>query len=233
VTRPVPATSIAAVGPVSPADHALIERFGDALLLEDGLSRNTLDAYRRDLGLLAAWLLRDRASSLASATEADLRAYIALRHPGSKATSGNRRLSTYRRFYRMLARERIRPDDPTLTLRAARAPARFPTTLSESQVEALLAAPDASTALGLRDRAMLETLYATGLRVSELVGLPTVSVGLNEGVCAWSARATRNGSYRWEGRPRAGSWRICARHAPSCSVRAHATRCSSRSAGAR
>jgi len=182
VTRPVPATSIAAVGPVSPADHALIERFGDALLLEDGLSRNTLDAYRRDLGLLAAWLLRDRASSLASATEADLRAYIALRHPGSKATSGNRRLSTYRRFYRMLARERIRPDDPTLTLRAARAPARFPTTLSESQVEALLAAPDASTALGLRDRAMLETLYATGLRVSELVGLPTVSVGLNEGV---------------------------------------------------
>ncbi|MFT3805140.1 MAG: site-specific tyrosine recombinase XerD [Burkholderiaceae bacterium] len=173
---------MAAVGPVAPDDQALIERFSDALLLEDGLSRNTLDAYRRDLSLLAAWLLRDRAASLASATEADLSAYVALRHPASKASSVNRRLSAFRRFYRMLARERIRPDDPTLTQRAARAPSRHPATLSEAQVEALLAAPDTSTPLGLRDRAMLETLYATGLRVSELVGLPTVSVGLNEGV---------------------------------------------------
>jgi integrase/recombinase XerD len=159
-----------------------IEAFCDALLLEDGLSSNTLAAYRRDLSLLARWLAAERGVALAEAQPADLHAYIAARHAGSRATSSNRRLTVFRRFYRWLVRQRLRDSDPTLAIRSAKQPPRFPKTLSESQVEALLAAPDVSTPLGLRDRTMLETLYATGLRVSELVGLRTVEVGLNEGV---------------------------------------------------
>jgi integrase/recombinase XerD len=172
----------------------LIELFCEALWLEDGLSRNTLAAYRRDLQLFGEWLARQaRADSdtadelvpdglLARAGPEQLQRYIADRHPLSKATSANRRLAVFRRFYRWLVRESHREDDPTLHIRSARQPPRFPKTLSERQVEHLIAAPDTGTALGQRDRAMLETLYATGLRVSELVGLRTVEVGLNEGV---------------------------------------------------
>ncbi len=159
-----------------------IDAFCDAIWLEDGLSRNTLAAYRRDLAALAAWLADPMRAPLHEASAADLQAYIAARHPGSRASSSNRRLAVFRRFYRYLVRERVREDDPTLHIRSARQPPRFPKTLSERQVEALLGAPDVETALGLRDRAMLETMYATGLRVSELVGLETVRVALNEGV---------------------------------------------------
>jgi integrase/recombinase XerD len=163
------------------ADRAALAGFGEALWLEDGLSRNTLAAYRRDLSMLAVWLA-GRSATLAGATEVDLQAYIAARHAGSRATSGNRRLTVFRRFYRWLVREGRRPDDPTLRIAAARQPPRFPQTLSEAQVEALLGAPADGEPLGVRDRAMLETLYATGLRVSELVGLPGVAVGLVDGV---------------------------------------------------
>jgi integrase/recombinase XerD len=166
----------------SDADLQAIAAFCDALWLEDGLSRNTLAAYRRDLRMLADWLAAERGVALASASQADLQAYIAARHADSKATSGNRRLSVFRRFYRHQVRQLARADDPTLRLRAAKQPPRFPKSLSEGQIDALLAAPDVDTPLGLRDRAMLETLYASGLRVSELVGLKTVEVGLNEGV---------------------------------------------------
>ncbi len=159
-----------------------IEAFGEALWLEDGLSRNTLAAYRRDLELFEGWLLDERGVALHDARESDLHAYIAHRHPGSRPTSANRRLTVFRRFFRYLVRERVRADDPTLHVRSARQPPRFPKSLSERQVEALLDAPDVGSALGLRDRTMLETLYATGLRVSELVTLATVQVGLNEGV---------------------------------------------------
>jgi integrase/recombinase XerD len=168
--------------PAVEVEASLVEAFCDALWLEDGLARNTIDAYRRDLSLFSQWLAQARLPGLDQAQAADLQAYIAARHPGSKASSANRRLTVFRRFYRWLARERRREDDPTLHLRTARQPPRFPKTLSESQVEALLAAPNAETPLGQRDRAMLETLYATGLRVSELVSLRTVEVGLNEGV---------------------------------------------------
>ena len=164
------------------AEHPQIASFCEAIWLEDGLSTNTLEAYRRDLRQLAAWLALEGRPDLAEVREADLTAYIAARFPGSRATSANRRLSTFRRFYRHVLRQGLRDDDPTLALRAARTPERRPGTLSEAQVEALLAAPDTTTALGLRDRAMLETLYASGLRVSELVNLRTVEVGLNEGV---------------------------------------------------
>lgn len=159
-----------------------VSTFCDAVWLEDGLAANTLAAYRRDLSMLAIWLAAERGVAIEVAGEADLLAYIAARHPGSRATSGNRRLSVFRRFYRHLVREGHRPDDPTQTIRAARRPQRFPSTLAFNQVEALLAAPDLTTPLGLRDRAMLETLYATGLRVSELVGLPAAGVSLDQGV---------------------------------------------------
>ena len=164
------------------ADLRIVESFCEALWLEDGLSRNTLDAYRRDLSSYAQWLRSESAHALADAGGDDLQRYIAARHRASKATSANRRLTVFRRFYRWLVRERRREDDPTLHIRSARQPPRFPKTLSEQQVEALLGAPAVDTTLGQRDRAMLETLYATGLRVSELVGLRTVEVGLNEGV---------------------------------------------------
>ena len=159
-----------------------IEAFADAIWLEDGLSQNTLAAYRRDLAALEHWLAGHQGVALHAAGEADLHAYIAHRHAASRATSANRRLTVFRRFYRYLVRERVRDDDPTLRIRSARQPPRFPKSLSERQVEALLGAPAVDNALGLRDRTMLETLYATGLRVSELVTLATVQVGLNEGV---------------------------------------------------
>ncbi|MEN9316927.1 MAG: hypothetical protein RIS35_3320 [Pseudomonadota bacterium] len=183
----VPGDRVPQAGPgagagMDPRDPSGIPAFCDALLLEDGLSANTLAAYRRDLSALATWLRGRRGVPLAQARAEDLQAYIAERHPDSKATSSNRRLTVFRRYFRWLLRQRLRAEDPTLRIRSARQPVRFPKSLSEAQVDALLGAPDANSDLGLRDRAMLETLYATGLRVSELVGLRTVEVGLNEGV---------------------------------------------------
>jgi integrase/recombinase XerD len=163
-------------------DEYRIEAFCEALWLEDGLSANTLQAYRLDLVRYAQWLSENGEPPPQQAGSAALARYIAARHPGSKASSANRRLSVFRRYYRWLVRERLRDDDPTLHLQSARQPPRFPKSLSEREVEALLRAPDTGTVLGQRDRAMLETLYATGLRVSELVGLRTLSVGLTEGV---------------------------------------------------
>jgi integrase/recombinase XerD len=160
---------------------ALVDRFVDALWIEDGLAANTLAAYRRDLTLLADWLQREHGRALEGARESDLLAYIAHRHAGSRATSANRRLTVFKRFYRWALRERLATVDPTLRLRNAKQPLRLPKSLSEAQVEALLAAPDVAQPLGLRDRAMLELLYACGLRVSELVTLKTVQVGLAEG----------------------------------------------------
>jgi integrase/recombinase XerD len=163
------------------ASDAALAAFLDALWLEDGLAGNTLAAYRRDLTALGDWLaLADRA--IDQARESDLLAYIAARHAASRASTANRRLTVFKRYYRWALRERRVEADPTLRLASARTPARLPKSLSEAQVEALLGAPAADTALGLRDRAMLELLYASGLRVSELVGLKTVLVSLADGV---------------------------------------------------
>jgi len=161
-----------------------IDAFIDALWLEDGLSRNTLAAYRRDLSLYAHWLgaSEQKQRSLDSSGENDLRAYFSFRHSVTKATSANRCLTVLKRYFRWALREGLVAADPTLKLEAARQPLRVPKVMSEPQVEALLSAPDGDTPLGLRDRAMLETMYASGLRVSELVGLKTFHVGLNEGV---------------------------------------------------
>lgn len=158
-----------------------IDTFIDALWLEDGLSRNTLAAYRRDLTLYTQWL-EPRGGSLLATTEADLQAYFAARHAGSKATSSNRRLTVFKRYFRWALRERLLDADPTLRLQSAKQALRVPKTLTEAQVELLLGAPDVDTPLGLRDRTMLELLYASGLRVSELVTLKTFQVGMNEGV---------------------------------------------------
>lgn len=153
----------------------------DALWLEEGLSRNTLDAYRRDLVLLGQWLA-EQGKALLDASEADLNGYFSARHGETRATTANRRLTVFKRYFRWALRERLLSKDPTLRLNAARQPMRVPKTLSEAQVEALLNAPDTGTPLGLRDRAMLELMYASGLRVSELVTLKTWHVGMNEHV---------------------------------------------------
>ena len=169
---------------------ALIERFIDALWIEDGLSAQTLAAYRRDLSLFAQWLQAGAGRSLADTRESDLLAYMAERHAATRATTANRRLSVFKRFSHWALREKLIDADPTLRLQAARQPLRVPKILSEAQVEALLAAPDVDTPLGLRDRTMIELMYASGLRVSELVGLKTVYISLDEG----ALRVTGKGS---------------------------------------
>ena len=163
------------------SNEASIDAFIDALWLEEGLSRNTLAAYRRDLSLYAAWLA-GQGRALDSTAEADLNGYFAARHSASKATTANRRLTVFKRYFRWALRERRITADPTLRLESARQPLRVPKTLTESQVEALLDAPDVDTPLGLRDRTMLELIYASGLRVSELVGLKTFNVSMTEHV---------------------------------------------------
>ncbi len=169
---------------LTPESQHSIDTFVDALWLEDGLSPNTLAAYRRDLSLFGEWLAQQgRPNTHIDATEeADLNAYFAFRHEGSKATSANRRLTVFKRYFRWALRERRLSTDPTLKLQSARQALRVPKTLSEPQVEALLTAPAEETALGLRDKAMLELMYASGLRVSELVSLKTFHLGMNEGV---------------------------------------------------
>jgi len=158
-----------------------IERFCDACWLEDGLAQNSLTAYRRDLLLLAQWLYKDAHLDLYSVDEKELTAYIAHRR-ADKATTANRRLTVFKRFYRHALRHHLVKSDPCIGLRAAKQALRFPKTLSEDQVTSLLNAPNIETSLGLRDRTMLELMYASGLRVSEIVSLKTVALGLNEGV---------------------------------------------------
>jgi integrase/recombinase XerD len=168
-------------GPAA-ASQADIDRFLDALWLEDGLAKNTLAAYRRDLALFAHWLAENETRELARARSTDVQSYMLARHAGSKATSANRRLAVFRRFFRWALREHVASEDPTLRLRPARQAMRVPKTIPEAQVDALLAAPNVDEPLGLRDRAMLELMYASGLRVSELVELKLLHLSLADGV---------------------------------------------------
>jgi integrase/recombinase XerD len=158
----------------------LIDAFCDHLWLQDGLATSSLASYRRDLNAWTAWL---GARGMLAADRGDVEGCLAEQFRAkAKATSVARRLSTLRRFYRLqLERATVR-EDPTARVRAPKRPRRLPKLLSEAQVEALLAAPATESTLGLRDRAMLETLYATGLRVSELVGLRQTQVSLDMGV---------------------------------------------------
>ncbi|MBT9491526.1 MAG: site-specific tyrosine recombinase XerD [Paucibacter sp.] len=163
------------------ASQQAIKGFIEALWLEDGLAANTLEAYRRDLSLLADWLVaQPDAKALDQCQEPDLLAYASARHAGSRATSSNRRLRVFKRYFRWALREQRIQADPTLRLRNSAPKQRNIKLLSQGQVELLLNAPDTATALGLRDRAMLELMYASGLRVTELVTLKSVHVGLKE-----------------------------------------------------
>jgi integrase/recombinase XerD len=167
---------------VNAPTELLLDAFCDALWLEDGLSRNTLEAYRRDLRQFAAWLQRTRGRSVVQAQRADLLAYLAFRYHNARPRSAARLLSSLKRFYRFLLREGRVEVDPTLQVESPKLARSLPKSLTEDDVEHLLAAPDVATALGLRDRAMLETLYASGLRVSELVALSIPQVNLDAGV---------------------------------------------------
>lgn len=160
----------------------LVDAFCDQVWLQDGLAASSLQSYRRDLIRWAGWLQR-RACRLLDASRGDVEAFLAdeFRARG-KATSIARRLSALRRFYAMQVQQGRLEADPTLRVRAPKLPRRLPKNLSERQVDDLLAVPDVNTPLGSRDRAMLETLYATGLRVSELVGLTRSQVALDMGV---------------------------------------------------
>lgn len=169
----------------------VIDTFIDALWLEEGLAANTLAAYRRDLRLFAQWLQEQAheqhttpaAVDLLQAQEIHIQQYQGhLFAQKNKATTANRRLTVLKRFYRWALRERQIEQDPTLRLQAARTPPRMPKLMSEAQVENLLTAPDVQTPLGLRDRAMLELLYASGLRVSELVQIKLLNISLAEQV---------------------------------------------------
>ncbi len=159
-----------------------LDEFIDRLWLEEGLSRNTLESYRRDLAQFAAWLDVHDAGPLPQAERTDVERYLAARFPQVKARSISRLMASLRRYYRFLVREGRLSADPTLQLSSPKLPRSLPKSLSEEEVEVLLKAPDVAQSLGLRDRAMLETLYATGLRVSELVNLKVSEVSLQEGV---------------------------------------------------
>jgi integrase/recombinase XerD len=164
-----------------PARDALLDRFSDSLWLEDGLSRNTLDSYRRDLRQLDEWLERARGRSLCQAQHADLLGYLAHRSE-AKASSNARLLSSLKRFYRFALREGLVSADPTLNIDAPKRVRPLPKSLTEADVDALLGVPAVHEPLGLRDKAMLEVLYASGLRVSELVALKTAQLSHDMGV---------------------------------------------------
>jgi integrase/recombinase XerD len=163
----------------------LLDEFCDAIWLEDGLSKNTIESYRRDLRLFGDWLSRVRGKSLADAGEEDISGYLAHRvspQAAIRKSTQSRLISSLKRLYRFaLQRERVAVD-PTIRVDAPKKAQRFPKTLSEADVEALLAAADVATSSGIRDRAMLELVYACGLRVSELVNLKLSCVDLNTGV---------------------------------------------------
>jgi len=177
--------------PVLAASEAQLQRFTEALWLQDGLAPLTLDAYRRDLHLLARWLAAQQHGSLVQAGEAELLGYLTERHPHSRSSTVNRRLSVLRRFYQWAIREGLTAADPTLRMSSARQSLRVPKTLTEADVERLLQAPDTTTPLGLRDRAMLELMYASGLRVSELVQLPSTDISLSDGALRVTGKGAR------------------------------------------
>lgn len=159
-----------------------IENFSDMLWLEDGLSQNTISAYRADLVLYSQWLLYTREKNVLLSTAEDVAAYVEELHSSSKATSSNRRLSTLKKFFVWCLRQKLTTENPCEKIKSAKQPLRVPKTLSEINIDALLQAASPDSYLGLRDRTMLELMYASGLRVSELVDLKTVELGMTEGV---------------------------------------------------
>jgi integrase/recombinase XerD len=204
---------------MSEADKPLVEShylqpFLDSLWMESGLSDNTIEAYRRDLLAFSAWL-REFDTDLVAATRNDILRYQSLRmREGRKVRSEARLLSSLRRFYRYLCREDVRDSDPTSLIESPRLGRPLPSSLTEEDVENLLMQPDSIDPLGLRDRTMLEVLYATGLRVSELVSLQLEQVNLRQGVIRCIGKGNKERlvplgevaldwlqKYMWESRP--------------------------------
>ena len=169
---------------LSEANARVLDRFADGLWLNDGLARNTLESYRRDIAQFSLWLDSASGKPLVDADPADLQRHLAwqVETRRAKPRTTSRLVSSLKRFFRFAVREGLRADDPSADLDSPKLPRSLPKSLSEEEVESLLAAPNVSTAQGLRDRAMLETLYATGLRVSELVGLKNVQLSLDTAV---------------------------------------------------
>ncbi len=168
--------------PMSNAD--ILDEFCDSLWLEDGLSRNTLDSYRRDLIKYSSWLEKQRDASILQTTHSDILGYLAqlVGKQKAKPSSTGRNISSLKRLFRYLLRQGKIDADPTLQIDTPKLPRNLPKSLTEKDVEELLNAPDVQTPLGLRDRTMFEVLYATGLRVSELVTLRVTQVSMNMGV---------------------------------------------------
>ena len=162
--------------------NALIDGFIDHLWLEDGLSKNTLNSYRFDLYNFIDWLNQNKTLDLESVTRSDIQQYLSFKFPFSKARSISRLLSTLRRFYRFLYREKKITSDPTLQIQKPKIPKSLPKSLSEDEVQSLLDAPDVNIDIGLRDKAMIELLYACGLRVTELVNIQLTELNLVDGV---------------------------------------------------
>jgi len=162
----------------------ILDEFCDSLWLEDGLSRNTLESYRSDLSKFSLWLEKQRAAKILETTHADIQGFLAhlVTEQKAKATSTSRAISSLKRLFRYLLRQNKISTDPTLQIATPKLPRSLPKTLTEQDVEQLLQAPDVDTPLGMRDRTMLEVLYATGLRVSELVSLSVAQVSLDMGV---------------------------------------------------
>jgi integrase/recombinase XerD len=170
-------------------DSSQLDSFIDHLWLEDGLSKNTLESYRADLSQFNAWLIKKK-SQLLTANQADIQQYLAVKFPQSKPRSISRLIASMRRFYRYALRESLIEKDPTLQIESPKLPRSLPKSLNEQEVEDLLNAPNINEAIGLRDRAMLELLYASGLRVSELVTVKVNEVSTQDGV----VRVTGKGS---------------------------------------
>jgi len=174
---------------LSNADSLELDLFIDHLWLEDGLSRNTLESYRLDLSAFSLWLAEQQ-KSLLTVDQADIQQYLADKFAHYKPRSISRLIASLRRFYRFLVRENKISLDPSIQIKSPKLPRSLPQSLSEDEVLALLQAPDDSDPIGLRDRAMLELLYACGLRVSELVGIKATEVSVHDSV----VRVTGKGS---------------------------------------
>ena len=166
-----------------------LDTFIDHLWLEDGLSKNTLESYRADLSQFHTWLVTQQ-RNLLSVNQADIQQYLAFKFPQSKPRSISRLVASMRRFYRYALRENLIETDPTLQIESPKLPRSLPKSLNEQEVSDLLNAPDINQPIGLRDRAMLELLYASGLRVSELVTVKVHEVSTQDGV----VRVTGKGS---------------------------------------
>ncbi len=203
------------------ADSLELDSFIDHLWLEDGLAKNTLTSYRLDLSAFAIYLKQEN-KNLLSAEQADIQHYLALRFPLSKPRSISRLIASMRRFYRYLLRDNKIGLDPSLQIQSPKLPRSLPKSLNEDEVLALLNAPDLNEALGMRDKAMLELLYACGLRVSELVGVKVTEVSISDGVVRITGKGSKTrlvpmgeeavnwiSRYLSEGRPAILHKRLC------------------------